>query len=881
MKYGYPRLGTLNAFLRDCIGDEALLELKSQSVNAFNDFDKKRIKKELDRLCNENSDDYTKFRFDENELILLVRTYFSRFQMGNNFIEAIGICLIQFCQNFYGELRRKDSNGSLLELETRKYALLSINQTVNLIVIPKYCEKIGEKATQEQIRFYLGKDFSYKTLFDTLLSRRNFPSLNKYIESLQSSFDNEKSKYDNKLSSFHDCIASAYKENKNPTWRRFQFILKYCPVELQNDFFCTYILNNIKLALQNNFNLTEEDFQKIHKDLNSFTETEPIGQIRQSLEIVELIQMYCRRTFVEFEYKKTGTESYYRSLEEIERKAPYTSKFFIPWFKGFVCVAQKFYDEARNWFEQAFDYYQFAGNYISKFIEMAFSFELYFTDWSNTRKAIIGQQNKSPVTKYAKMYWNFGYAIGLFDKKADDTFLEAYKPVLNFYTYFPNACFINSIKANNNELMSEMGCITTSKETFLKNPYQVLSALKTSYNRNKLISFFECIGDNTAIENKNQKRLYTPLALCLQLGRMDDRLWDLANEWLDDTENPVDVDKLCFNGSTALHEALTQYANIRLHSSETTDRQKKLRAVTSKLIDRATYLGETKRETQIHTLQVAIHSYDVDFVKRIADKIPDEEFQQYRISADEASPLYYVLLRRRPLFRGKEKYLKNLEENKENVNWKNLAFPGYTESEKRKSLESFLSSTKDILPPSLDFQYGFATKDAQLKAFDEIIDYFISRTKDVDSFVFHVPHDDRQQGTTALFYAAEFDDAKTCRKLITAGADITKQIGTVYFFSPRGRMSFPNSFIYRVIHYKSWETLRMFLTEFKDKAHLVMHKDNSDITPLVYFISLMKYDTSRFPAMYLLAEFIQLFQEAGASLTESTELGCAEFLLSH
>ena len=50
----------------------------------------------------------------------------------------------------------------------------------------------------------------------------------------------------------------------------------------------------------------------------------------------------------------------------------------------------------------------------------------------------------------------------------------------------------------------------------------------------------------------NQKRLYTPLALCIQKGEYDDRLWHLALEWLEDSENEINLDKLCFNGSTTL-----------------------------------------------------------------------------------------------------------------------------------------------------------------------------------------------------------------------------------------------------------------------------------------------------------------------------------------
>lgn len=418
-----------------------------------------------------------------------------------------------------------------------------------------------------------------------------------------------------------------------------------------------------------------------------------------------------------------------------------------------------------------------------------------------------------------------------------------------------------------------------------KIPYEVLSVLKTSSQRNKLIPFCKAYNDS----DENNPKMYTPLALCMQLGSRDERLWDLANEWLDDTENPVDVDKLCFNGSTALHEALTQYKHMRLNSKEVSEKQKKLRAVTSKLIDRTTYLGETKFQKQVHTLQEAIDGYDVDFVKRIADKISDEDFQTYRISADEQSPLYYVLSRRYPLLKGLErmKMIENMPQNKDNCIWKNLAVPGFTENEKKEYQNEWLYGSSDKAKLHREIYkeysyeyYGFATKDLQLPAFDEIIDYFISRTKDVDSFT-------SKKGITPLYYAAEMDDVKTCRKLLQRGATITKVNELVpNLGDAKGNIvKMPDTFIFRCLCYESWNTLKMFLTEFKEKAETVMHRGNFEVTPLVVFIisqrqkiSIASFD-ERFQIANRLAEFTDLFLSCGASMTESTELGGAEYNL--
>ena len=917
MKHGYAKLGELTAFIRYCVGDDVLLELNATKIPDFNQNDKERLQKSWNRLCKESSNLYEVYKTDENEIFNSAKEFFEQLETKYSFPKAIKKCLFQFCDNFYDEMKKEKLGGLVAELETRNYALASINQAINLIAIPEYCKVFGQKNVQAKLCTYLSKDLSYKNLFELLIQKTNLPSLTKYIEGLQQTFDNENDENEGrKISSFRDTIDSAVKKSKNPTWKRFRFILKYCPIELQADFVLLYILNNIRTSFQEHFELLDCDFEKIKNDLEVFANTtadvsvvtEQITKSYKSYSTLlfggkKKINEYYKKTLVEFEYKKMDLQEYYRSLEEVERIAPNASKFFIPWFKAFVSLAREDYETARDWFKNAFNNYQLAGDYLSRFIKMAFAFENYFVNWEKVRKSIDEYEHKSPVNENAKTYWNFGYALGLFDKKADDTYLEAYKPIINFYRYFPTECFFDEGKAEerySKEFMSEEGFHFISSENktdFIEHdkiPYEVLSALKTSSQRNRLIPFCKVYNEYDA-NNESQSRLYTPLALCMSLGSRDERLWDLANEWLDDTENPVDVDKLCFNGSTALHEALTQYKLIRLNSKEISEKQKKLRAVISKIIERATYLGETKLQNQVHTLQESIDGYDVDFVERIANKISDKDFQNYRISADELSPLYYVLTRRHPLIQGLEKMekIRSFPINQYSYTWKNLAVPGLTEAEKQNWLENIQNGssnfTKLFTTFKTDFSrfyYGIETKDVQIPAFDEIIDYLISRTKNVDLFEKLHP---TGQGCNALLYAAEFDDVTTCRKLIHAGADVRKVIGFVpEFYSKQCNSSFmPNSFVFRCICYESWDTLKMFLTEFKEKAETVMHRGNFDVTPLVVFIVIQKQRffkasfEERLKITNRLAEFTELFLSCGASLTESTELGCAEYLLNH
>ena len=227
MLHGYAKLGGLTAFIRDCVGDDVLLEISASKIPDFNKNDKERLQKSWNRLCKESSNLYEVYKTDENEIFNYAKEFLEKLENIYSFPKFIKKCLFQFCDNFYNEMKKEKLGGLVAELESRNYALFSINQAINLIAIPKYCREFGQKIVKSKLRAYLSKDLSYKTLFDILIQKTHLPSLTKYIEGLQQTFDNEKDTDNEKTSSFRDTIEAAVKKNKNPTWKRFCFILKY------------------------------------------------------------------------------------------------------------------------------------------------------------------------------------------------------------------------------------------------------------------------------------------------------------------------------------------------------------------------------------------------------------------------------------------------------------------------------------------------------------------------------------------------------------------------------------------------------------------------------------------------------------------------------
>ena len=133
-----------------------------------------------------------------------------------------------------------------------------------------------------------------------------------------------------------------------------------------------------------------------------------------------------------------------------------------------------------------------------------------------------------------------------------------------------------------------------------------------------------------------------------------------------------------------------------------------------------------------------------------------------------------------------------------------------------------------------------------------------------------------------MLFACEFNDVVTCKKLIEAGADLSKSIGKClhplseeqpYFF-------IPHNFIYRAIEFEAWDCLELVLTEYKQKikdTNMMHCSEGFPITPLVYFLIHLIGKSVNEPHsnQHNLLRFIPLFLDAGADLNEPTIYGSA------
>lgn len=335
--------------------------------------------------------------------------------------------------------------------------------------------------------------------------------------------------------------------------------------------------------------------------------------------------------------------------------------------------------------------------------------------------------------------------------------------------------------------------------------------------------------------------------------------------------------------------------------------QKRLENILSILIEKTSYDSELQFGNQISTLTYAIDAFNSDFVKKIADKIPDEEFQEYRLYGS-VSPLMYAIHRKQPVSLGFEEFIRIT---------KDINIP-------KKLFSSFLSFTRDeaqkeynfynLQPEDIDaywyhhdqkekeideedvqwyqFNYGDPEhpeiQNWQVRELDKIIDYFISRTKDIDSVkICSSSADGDFQINTALIYAAQHNDVDTCRKLITKNADIfSDEFGQYIFKIGENHCTARNDLINNLCIYKAWETLIMIFDEYPNLIiDSLIVNEVKEINSFTLFATVIKNRfiwAGREKREYKdIAEYlIKRFLDAGANPDAKSPIGSVREILS-
>lgn len=164
---------------------------------------------------------------------------------------------------------------------------------------------------------------------------------------------------------------------------------------------------------------------------------------------VYFINSYTRIT-------KEKSDKYIQLLESFNDE--YYNKVIIPWYKARTAIFsltftdkkrdKELKEEACNLFRNIFNNHKYLiGNNLAEFLSDAIACDVY----CNPKKDIFdnAQDNtdESSIKMPGKAYWEFGYALDIFDADSEKTYLLTFNAEQNFWNNFPPTKFENQKNA--------------------------------------------------------------------------------------------------------------------------------------------------------------------------------------------------------------------------------------------------------------------------------------------------------------------------------------------------------------------------------------------------------------------------------------------------
>lgn len=872
--YGNITLGQVARFVVEVCGKDALVAGKYLSDAEINDAYKEK-------------GSYLKFRFtDENSIFGKVRQFFSDLE------DEFGIPKFKSTQKASLDGKKfEETEQSHFQYFYRFIVWLCIihpagtrpfeNTQNNLTKKSIATELLDPRhaVLQEYVTLY--SDFSYAEIFSEFVSRST--------NSLEDIYKMVAGELELKVTDPYQYVKRSLerckKENKTPPWGIFHALLKVV-YNLHKEYIVglldVYFYANFKNALVH-ISLKKQDWKRIedfcrnynvydvHDFIEDFVNMESLKRISHFAEYFDgLLERNCHENIYRFQ----------KDYNDLKMQLPHSLPFFENWFCGKDFVL-KYLDsgdleeleEAVKWYLKALRQGKyFAGKSLEPFIHEAVAVSVYFDYTKNPAQARTriaknsdaSSDTKTSLDKNTKEFYDFGLTFDLFlNEKEDASQLFYYAPE-HFWEKFPpqssKAQELHTKDFRRNSVINQKESVYQSKEYLLE-----ISDSK--------------INDLLPTTRDVQ---YTPLCNAIVQG-----FYDVVEQYLDQSCYPsLDVNKPSTNNCYPIHEILTKCKGFQTGMPvPITSIKKREKELFFKILDRTekqVLFTETNR-SRLSPLQTAIETLDKEIASALVDKMVGKDYfpSDYKISADMVSPLYYAIGYKHQIL----DFSQCLEKEEISViNPATLFRPGFSASEKKESLGHDIESDfRNIL---LQLQANaLSQKDTQeLNAkINSIIEVLISKTQDVDEFILWSLNTliKQEQGCTALLLACEWNDIVVCRKLLDAGADITKAGGnTPSLRFPDGSPLYtPNNFLYRAIHFKSWECLEMALTEYKGRISSQMHCGEVQMTPLAYFLLYIR-DSMKFnEAQHLVSRFLPLFISAGASMDEQTIFGSAAKIL--
>ncbi|UTC62848.1 hypothetical protein E4O05_02830 [Treponema sp. OMZ 787] len=862
--YGNITLSQITHFIVGICGKDALIKTNTLSESELNDAYKER-------------GSFYKFRYThENSIFGRVRRFFAALE------EEFNLTLIEFTQ-------KKSLDGRQWETKKMSYCQIFYNH-----LIWHYIISIAGIRPFENTQNNLSK----KTIYDCILRQQPESPIYEYIqmtsrikfetlfnEAVRSAdltyeeFYNKVSEYmtDKNTDNFSRTkrsLEKCRKENKLPTWDIFYPLLKTVfniDKEYAEIFINFYFYHNLRENLEF-ISLKKNDWYKLEQlIINDYTKNIYQWNLKvcnfidqnTNMQMLKSINHYAEY-FDKLKLKNTRSsiQKFYEDSHHIRTKLPHSKDFWEIWFcaKDYVIKYTESdnlnnLEEAINQYLKAFQKYKyFAGKSLEDFIHEAISVSAYYDFKKNPKqsrsriqKSSTPTETKTPLDKTTKEFYDFGLAFDLLLNDISDSYNVFYNCPQNFWNRFPAQTEIAS-----SDMLSSCGI--KIYDTNFEDQKKELRKQLLDISDKKI----------NQILPSDHNVAYTPISKAITFN-----MYDIAERYLNKGLYPsLDLNIPNTNNCYPVHEILTCYKK-----RQNTQIQQLFFEIL-KRTDKKHLFTETNRR-KIAPLQTAIETLDPEILAAVLEKMLDSSKyfkEDFYISADELSPLYYALNYK---YSGLNPALmaKACMETP-NINYKNLSVPGLSADEKNDYFFSNPNYVKFLESIIQNFKEDSETMTKKEEKVNSIIDMLIERTKNIDDFVMT-----NRIGvkSNVLLLACEKNDVLVCKKLINAGADLNVSIGII----PEAvNFVIKNNFINRAIHFGSWDCLEMFLVDHKNIAAQYMHRKDENITPFVYFLISIMNESNR-PEPELIKKFQPLFLAAGTSMNEPTAIGSAKDILQN
>lgn len=697
--FGNMPLGMINKMLVDFIGEDAFLDYCEKHHKDW----------KLDWQSKEAFSKHLSYRdlnpnYDQS-------VYRTAFKILDDFCEQYGLSpyifniLAKIGCNLIARLGRQDTPV----FETYFILLYEICQNVLPTLLEKAVNEIGKNNGFS----YFDAKTKYNMVFDEL--GRQFNSLENFYHKLSEYYwdsptqtwykewykglykkkggqtEEEKQKKEGRKTSyslyrrFRDLVIYNYKKGQNPAkWNDMKAILDFCKKEKKNVEVSHLIEAYITVNVQNfiKAEIPDSTLQKIkdclkkigdlfdksvadgEKDLQNLYdsadkllyEMEPtiFTNLNLSEDNFKPIDSTLREVLKNHVYlqDEKRTEYLISNIKEISLEA---SGFYCNWLHAYIEVAKGEFESAKKLYKAAFDNIHFAGIYATPFLKQAFILSVYCDSNRDTiRKAIDPKKpSKTPLSPDGKRFWEYGYAIGIFDKPVEETYRELVFWREKFSDAFPEDMFFPDIEVNLNRKLAPTGCSGFYEGNIkekIEEYYNNLSALKEG-SINTPLKIFD--GDL-------QRR--PPLSVAMWLFSissnegfidLEERFLDLIERWLGLSDPETAIKELNFNviadlGETPLNTATMVYKDFcEKNSDPKSPVKEKLKKIITHILWKTDkdYLKIATGKNGIHALQNVIDLCDIDLVKEFAKKFVEVrlDINSIRFTPDKIPSLNYTI----------------------------------------------------------------------------------------------------------------------------------------------------------------------------------------------------------------------------------------------